>query len=371
MKIIERSNCVLCQGKLEEQFVMKNFPIYMGTTEQEQSKDLFQDMSFAKCVECSSVQMKNLIPIEILYENNHAHGVGSTWDLHHEDFSNFVLKHSDENIFEIGGAHLKLANRLSKSDKIKSIQVSDFEFTGNPNSDKIRLLKGKFEPSSVTGKNNTIVHSHVMEHFYEPMKEINDLAKLLDNGDKMLISVPMIDKMMEDGFTNAMNFEHTYGITEDTIEKILNNASMKIIEKKEFNKYCTFFAAIKDDSLIQKIFKKEESQYFYKFLDYHKKELESIKNFIETPDNTFIFGAHIFTQFLLSFGLDESLFSCVLDNDEKKQGNRLYGTKLKVSSPKVLKDCKSPIVVLKAGQYTKEIKKDILENINSNTRFIL
>jgi len=41
-----------------------------------------------------------------------------------------------------------------------------------------------------------------------------------------------------------------------------------------------------------------------------------------------------------------------------------------VKSPKFLSNKKAPIVILKAGIYNNEIKKDILENINSNVRFI-
>ena len=48
----------------------------------------------------------------------------------------------------------------------------------------------------------------------------------------------------------------------------------------------------------------------------------------------------------------------------------LYGTNLKVNSPKILSDSLNPMVILKAGIYNDEIKKDILENINPNTTFI-
>ena len=51
-----------------------------------------------------------------------------------------------------------------------------------------------------------------------------------------------------------------------------------------------------------------------------------------------------------------------------KQGKRLYG-KILVCSPKVLKE-KNPVVILKAGVYNDEIKKDILTNINSKTIFL-
>jgi hypothetical protein len=59
----------------------------------------------------------------------------------------------------------------------------------------------------------------------------------------------------------------------------------------------------------------------------------------------------------------------LLDNDPKKQGSRLYGTNMLVASPKVLGDVANPFVILKAGVYNNEIKKDILENINESTLF--
>jgi hypothetical protein len=38
--------------------------------------------------------------------------------------------------------------------------------------------------------------------------------------------------------------------------------------------------------------------------------------------------------------------------------------------PKILSKDTSPVVILKAGVYDQEIKKDILKNINSKTIFI-
>ena len=108
--------------------------------------------------------------------------------------------------------------------------------------------------------------------------------------------------------------------------------------------------------------------------DFARDRVKRIKKILDSDyskENTFIFGAHIFTQYLIKFGLDEKLFSNILDNDGRKIGERLYGTDLIVKSPKILKDIENPILVLKAAQYNEEIKKDILENINPNTRFIV
>ena len=44
--------------------------------------------------------------------------------------------------------------------------------------------------------------------------------------------------------------------------------------------------------------------------------------------------------------------------------------KIKVIGPKSLRNVDKPIVILRAAQYSNEIKKDILRNINNKARFI-
>ena len=68
--------------------------------------------------------------------------------------------------------------------------------------------------------------------------------------------------------------------------------------------------------------------------------------------------------------MSEKNITSILDNDITKQSKRLYGTNLLVNSPKILKNEKRPTVILKAGAYNSEIKKDILENINAKTIFL-
>jgi hypothetical protein len=73
---------------------------------------------------------------------------------------------------------------------------------------------------------------------------------------------------------------------------------------------------------------------------------------------------------LISNGLQIEKIKNILDNDVRKQEKRLYGTNLFVKAPSILKNEEQPIVILKAGIYNSEIKKEILENINSKTIFI-
>ena len=77
-----------------------------------------------------------------------------------------------------------------------------------------------------------------------------------------------------------------------------------------------------------------------------------------------IWCAHIFTVSNF-FGLNTKNIECVLDNDPKKQGGRLYGTSLFVSPPDSIRNMDNVAVILKAGQYQEEVKKQLLE-INSD-----
>ena len=59
----------------------------------------------------------------------------------------------------------------------------------------------------------------------------------------------------------------------------------------------------------------------------------------------------------------------ILDNSDMKQGNRLYGTEFMVESPRILKNKDNVAVILKTASYNKEIKEDILNNINDEVVF--
>ena len=84
----------------------------------------------------------------------------------------------------------------------------------------------------------------------------------------------------------------------------------------------------------------------------------------------FLFGAHIFSQYLIFNGLDVSRIHCIIDNDVNKQNHRMYGTQFLVESPMVLAGEDQPIVVLCAGVYNEEIKRSILGEINNSTIFL-
>jgi hypothetical protein len=370
-----RKKCFLCKSTdLKEICKIDNFPVFMGSTKQKIEADLYEDLIFQKCCNCGSVQIKNLIPLEVLYKDTHNNAVGAVWKLHHEQFSEFASPFASGNVIEIGGSNLIVANNLASRAHIDSITIYDNNIHYEKiNSKKINVVAEFFNAAIIPDTTNCIIHTHLIEHLYDPINEMKLIGDKLKIGDHMIFSAPRIDNMLKMFYTNAMNFEHTYLLCDKKVKHIVNSSGFKIIKTRKFNDYCTFYACQK----VKNIPTLENHNYtdenlINNFINHHNEEVAKILLKIDTKkENTFIFGAHIFTQFLLKFGLKEELFSFVLDNDKTKIGNRLYGTNLQIASPSILKNYDSPLVILKAAQYTNEIKDDIINNINSNTRFIL
>ncbi|EAH6306677.1 hypothetical protein EII71_04170, partial [Campylobacter jejuni] len=68
-------------------------------------------------------------------------------------------------------------------------------------------------------------------------------------------------------------------------------------------------------------------------------------------------------------GLAVDRIKMILDNNPNKHKKRLYGTNLYVDSPEILKEDFNALVVLNAGIYNQEIKKEILK-LNNNVEVV-
>jgi hypothetical protein len=136
-----------------------------------------------------------------------------------------------------------------------------------------------------------------------------------------------------------------------------------------------FYATVHDPSvnpiaLPPGLYEKNK-QLYLNYVQYHEELIEDLnRKMSQLNQPLYLFGAHVFAQYLIAFGFDTHRIVSLLDNDPKKQGKRLYGGSLTVQSPKVLREVERPVVILKAGVYNQEIKEDILGNINKAVIFL-
>lgn len=375
---INRTECVVCKHSyLEPLYTIKNFPVFMGCTTAAPETDLRMDMSWVICPECGTIQLNKLVPLEILYQENHNEAVGSIWQKHHSQFADFIMEYGGENRLEIGGASGKVAQLArQKNEGGKWLILEPNLFDEAPAIPNTEFQEGWFDENYCpTFEVDTVIHSHVMEHLYKPRQILEQINNLLPVGGKMIFSVPNMKVWLGKKYGNCLMFEHTYYLPEEVVEFLIEEYGFKVICKQYFQEHSIFFACEKIEKkyFVQPLRPRKytENRALYQdFVDYYVNIVKEIDGKISNYSGVrYVFGAHIFTLYLQVFGLKEEYFLNILDNASGKIGKRLYGTNLIVKSPKCLKEHDEAIVVLRAGIYTDEIKKDILENINPNIFF--
>ncbi|HEH5540573.1 TPA: methyltransferase domain-containing protein [Campylobacter coli] len=359
IKFTQRQKCIINNTELE--FLSTgDFPLFCGCVESDLKEDFICKQEWAISKE-GVIQLKNLIPLEILYANGHDSGVvGSLWEEHHKEFADLVIKSNPKSVLEIGGGHGKLSQNCLSSVDIKWTIVEPNSCNKHQNVD---YIDGFFQKEIFNnGCFDTIVHSHTFEHIYNPHKFLEEISFALQSGDKMIFSLPNMQKWLENKFTNCLNFEHTIFLSENILEFLLYKHKFKIIQKQYFKEHSIFYHVCKDESInVQNIVLKNEYERNKKlFLDmkkYYQEKILHINKILEnTTKKVYLFGAHLFGQYLIFQGLNTEKIINILDNNPNKQEKRLYGTNFTVKSPKILKDQNDSLVILNAGVYNEEIR---------------
>ncbi|HML73032.1 MAG TPA: methyltransferase domain-containing protein [Anaerohalosphaeraceae bacterium] len=376
MQLIKRDNCVFSDKQdLEHLYTFRDFPVFMGCVDHAADRDLKVDMSWWISRSTGSIQLNPLVPLDVLYGSGHGSGsVGKLWRRHHSAFAEFMGQYGPKKVLEIGGGHGILAANYLQLRPDANWTIIEPNPTV-PSDARIHIVRGFFGPKFVSEEEiDSVVHSHVLEHIYEPMDFMASISRLLGDGQRHLFSVPNQQIMLKRKYTNCINFEHTVFLTEPFIDYILRRNNFRIEGKQYFlEDHSIFYSAIREEQSLCPACpdEYEKNRGIYEdYICYHKELIRELNARMKNHQGEiYLFGAHIFAQYLLNFGLDESRIRYLLDNDSAKQNRRLAGSQLWVKSPGILREAKSPAVILRAGAFQSEIKNDILDNINPGVVF--
>ena len=370
-----RQNSVLTgRPNLEHLHTFKNYPVFVGCTDQDLGQDIKYDMSFSICRDTGIIQLDNLLPLNLVYLEQHNDGAGQIWNEHYNLFCEFFSGFAIKDVLEIGAANGHVAKRYtSNHDTQWTIVEPNPVFMGSGN---IRVIKQWFNSQfKFNDKINTIVHTHVLEHVYEPIKFLQDIYNMLEVGQQHVFSIPNMLEQLKNKYTNCLNFEHTLFLTEDIVDYLLQTVGFDIVDKQYFQDHSIFYSTVKSTSQFAHYPMQYDyyKQLFMEFVQYYDTLIVHLNNQLRLVDNTtcnvYLFGGHIFSQHLLTVGLDKAKIKCVLDNSPLKQNKRLYGTNLIVRNPEIIRQDTNPIVILKVGAYREEISKQ-LYSINANVKIL-
>ena len=367
-----------CLEEFKKLPILNNVPIFNGAVDTPFEKDKFQNLDFLISKKNGLIQLSSHPNIKDVYQiQTKQIPQGGVWKEHHIQFSELISKYNPKKILEIGGAHGYLARLCQK--KSKNLNWTIVEPNPSILDKKIKTINSYFIPEKHLSEGyDCVVHSHVFEHFLNPLEISIEISKRLKKNGLMFASIPNLWNWVDRCQPNGLNFEHTYLLSKIHFEQTIQNAGFEIIESIEFGQgHSIFYVLInrktpKKDILIENLYDKS-LPLFQKYIKGFKDSVFNIRkqiNKINEDSKIYIFGAHLFTQFLLVNKLDKYInLEGVLDNNPSKEGKRLYGSKLKVFNPIIIKDKKNPIVIVKAGNYTKEITEQLLE-INKSSIII-
>ena len=120
MSKLDRHHCAVSGAMdLEHLYTFKDFPVFMGCVERPEIEDLKADMTWCISRGSGLIQLKNLIPLNILYSESHGAGaIGPLWDEHHKLFAKFLNHKPPSSVLEIGGGHGRLQREYQLFDSI-------------------------------------------------------------------------------------------------------------------------------------------------------------------------------------------------------------------------------------------------------------
>jgi len=379
IKLDERVECIFShKSDLESLYHFNDFPAKMGVTDQSFNQDIMVDLDLLISRSSGVVQINKLLPLDFLYSDSHGAGtVGKTWAKHHEKFANFIQKAQPRNVLEIGGGSGRLAKQYLDLQKI-NWHILEPSSSGGIEKEGLTFSKEYFSEEicrnlEIASNYDCVVHSHVLEHLYEPDVFLRLISSSLSDGSKMIISIPNMTEMLNRLDGNLINFEHTYFLDYDLVVALLNRNNFFISRIEDFGPgHSLFIEAIliksQKNTFNYSAYEINKS-HFNKYFQNIKEDVERLNSMIAKTDNVFIFGAHVFSQLLFTFGLKPDRIKSVLDNDLNNINHRLYGTSLFVESPDTVSKIANPNIIVRMGAYSSEIKEQLL-SYNSSVRFI-
>ena len=374
--IVRKHSLLDSSSKLEHLHTFRSMPVSNGCTTNSKSDDIVMDQIWDICKNTGLVQLRELAPLDLVYKFPHNDGVGNTWENHDLELCNFIDEMNLKKVFEIGAGN----GRLGKLYLSKNTTNHWTALEPNHSYDEIVMpnlvhLREWFDLNYKIDKHyDAIIHSHVLEHSYDPTSFLKSIYEQIDNDTLHIFSIPNLLYFIKKKFTNGLNFEHTVFLTEKIVDNILNTVGFEIVKKHYYHEFpCIFYVTKKSEPkevTYSKSIYQENKKVFLDYVDGQFEDIKKLNDKISKFDGEiFLFGGHIWAHYLIFNGLRVDKISCLLDNSKMKQGKRLYGTSLKVKSPKILKGRENVAVIVKAAQHSREIKDDIYNNINNKVIF--
>lgn len=375
---IRTNNLLTNKNTMEHLFQIKDYPLSLSSIDKDYTNIKTMDMVFEICKETGIIQVRNAPSLNDIYINAHNSSYGKVWNNLFEEFKILINNYNFKTILEIGGGNLMLADKILKNNnKINNYTVYEVNSTIKHTTDtRINFIQEYFTKDTILDKSyDFIIHSHVLEHVWDPVEFINVISNVLDNNNYHGFIVPNLKSTLTKKYANSLNFEHNFFIIEDYIDVILYNCGLKILEKKYYLDHSILYITQKESisNIISKPYPNLYTENKILAMDWINYNTNTVNNFNSQlqyfDGEVYLFGATNFAILLIKLGLNIDKVVGILDNCKQKQGQKVYGCDFIIQNPVIIQDKEKVAVVLKAASYQEEIKKQLIQ-LNPNVLII-
>ncbi len=364
-----RKKCIFCKNELTKNFFKNDLNNHVAhyAVSQNTDNNTMQNIPFNVCIcdFCETPQLKYLGDLNEVYKINHADSTGKIMGSLHQENLSFILKYKDliTNIIEIGSSKGVLADEIIKNIDL-TYYIVEPSYFGEHNEKKV-IISDFYENIDDSKINaNTMVISHVFEHFYEPM-EILDKINKNKNIENLFLVFPDLEYYLNNNVLHVLNTEHTYYVDNEFLIKLFELIGFNLIEKRNHENHSVLFY------FQRKNFNKTDYELKFKNKNHNlniyyskiKETVEKFNNIIENNTNKeiYIWPASIHSLYLFNFGLNVRGLTGFLDNSKIKIGKKMYGTDLIIYSfEEKINENNDNIIILKSGGvFNKEIQNQL------------
>lgn len=346
----ERDKCVICDSN--ELHILRefpDFPIKAICTSALQADILFNNC-VVSCPSCNCVQLKYLVDLEQLYNNDYANTTFSpAWADHHSNFKSFIFNNTKETQFLEIGANTGALYKLMVAEKpdIKYMTLDMFRHEQLPS--EIEYINGNCETFDFSGHSSVIL-SHVFEHLYNPSVFLKQIAK--STVEEVFISIPNFNKLRDKQTCSIIYSQHTFYCGQEHIEYLFAKHGFTMANSFEYDGPMQSFMCVFKRST-ESLSPKYPSLNVDVWTQLYHDKIDLIAN-TTVPENTYIMPSGIYGQYVYYFLKNKQNVIGFLDNDIKRHGKRLYGSPLTVYSPKDV-DLTDKTILLCENPYQTEI----------------
>ena len=372
---INRIFCAICNSNLIHIYELNNYPIKFSTV----NYPIYDSspLSFSQCSICNTIQLDKLVPLPVLYSDNHNYtSVGKTWNDYFNTISNKLFPIvNDKNVLEIGDPSGKIANKLNNYKKWYIVEPNkNKDIVFNDNVEFIEQFFDEFvntQSSQFDNKIDIIVHSHLFEHIYEPCLFLKKCYNILNENGEMCFGVPNMEYITTEELCPfvGLGFEHNIFLNKENIKYMLEKTGFELIDIIYYENHSVIYHCVKlNNPVIENISISiiDYKPCFFNILQKYKKCISEYNEIIENniDKQIYVFGASYYVQALFVLGLKIENVCGILDNCIEKQNKYFYGFNLMIYNPSIIQnqDC---IVIVKNGYYSDEIKAQLII-LNSN-----